>query len=298
MSFKDRGEAGRKLAAALTAYRDQQPVILALPRGGVPVASEVATALKAPLDLVLVRKIGVPTQPELAMGAVVDGGQPTIVRNEDVIGLAGISDADFTAVCNSELAEIERRRQRYLGTRQRAEITGRTAIVIDDGVATGATTRAALQATRRRKPRRLVLAVPVAPTDTLAALRSDADDIVCLEDHEFFGAIGFYYRDFRQVSDEEVIKILERFPVQVPLETQQPAALTRHWMDCSARLIDHYLSANLGNRSSRMIADRPLDRARVFTRAEVPCRLWSRGYERRHWIKRLSQSRSATMKPK
>jgi putative phosphoribosyl transferase len=211
MSFKDRGEAGRKLAAALTAYRDQQPVILALPRGGVPVASEVATALKAPLDLVLVRKIGVPTQPELAMGAVVDGGQPTIVRNEDVIGLAGISDGDFTAVCNSELAEIERRRQRYLGTRQRAEITGRTAIVIDDGVATGATTRAALQATHRRKPRRLVLAVPVAPTDTLAALRSDADDIVCLEDHEFFGAIGFYYRDFRQVSDEEVIKILERF---------------------------------------------------------------------------------------
>lgn len=153
------------------------------------------------------------------MGAVVDGGQPTIARNEDVIGLAGISDGDFTAVCNSELAEIERRRQRYLGTRQRAEITGRTAIVIDDGVATGATTRAALQATRRRKPRRLVLAVPVAPTDTLAALRSDADDIVCLEDHEFFGAIGFYYRDFRPVSDEEVIKILERFPVQVPLET-------------------------------------------------------------------------------
>jgi putative phosphoribosyl transferase len=224
MPFKNRSEAGRKLAAALAAYRSQQPVILALPRGGVPVAAEVAKALKAPLDLILVRKIGVPTQPELAMGAVVDGGEPIIVRNEDVIGLAGITESDFKAVCDSELAEIERRQQRYLGNRPRATVAGRTAIVIDDGVATGATTRAALQATRMRKPRQLVLAVPVAPTDNLAALRSNADDVVCLEDHEFFGAIGFYYRDFRQVSDEEVIKILERFPVQVPLETQQPAA--------------------------------------------------------------------------
>ena len=224
MSFKNRIEAGRKLATALAAYRNQHPVVLALPRGGVPVAAEVASALKAPLDLILVRKIGVPTQPELAMGAVVDGGEPIIVRNEDVIGLAGISESDFKVVCDSELAEIERRRQRYLGTRPRAEVTARTAIVIDDGVATGATTRAALQATRRRKPKRLVLAVPVAPTDTLSALRSDADDVVCLEDHEFFGAIGFYYRDFRQVSDEEVIKVLERFPVQPSLEIQDPAA--------------------------------------------------------------------------
>ena len=224
MPFKDRSEAGRKLAAALAVYRGKQPAILALPRGGVPVASEVASALKAPLDLILVRKIGVPTQPELAMGAVVDGEEPIIVRNEDVIGLAGISESDFTAVCDSELAEIERRRKRYLGTRPRAEITGRTAIVIDDGVATGATIRAALQATRRRKPKRLVLAVPVAPTDTLAALRSNADDVVCLEDHEFFGAIGFYYRDFGQISDEEVIKILARFPLELPLQTQQPAA--------------------------------------------------------------------------
>ena len=224
MSFKDRIEAGRKLATALAAYRNQHPVVLALPRGGVPVAAEVASALKAPLDLILVRKIGVPTQPELAMGAVVDGGEPIIVRNEDVIGLTGISESDFRVVCDSELTEIERRRQRYLGTRPRAEVTARTAIVVDDGVATGATTRAALQATRRRKPKRLVLAVPVAPTDTLSALRSDADDVVCLEDHEFFGAIGFYYRDFRQVSDEEVIKILERFPMQPSLEIQEPAA--------------------------------------------------------------------------
>jgi len=212
MPFKDRRDAGRKLAAALSAYRDQQPVILALPRGGVPVAAEVATALKAPLDLVLVRKIGVPMQLELAMGAVVDGGKPIIVRNDDVISLAGVAERDFMEVCENELAEIERRRHKYLGRRPPVTVTGQTAIVIDDGVATGATTRAALRAIRARKPRRLVLAVPVAPTENLAALRADADDVICLEDHAFFGAIGFYYRDFGQVSDEEVIKILGRFP--------------------------------------------------------------------------------------
>ena len=214
MPFKDRADAGHKLAKALAAYGDQQPVVLALPRGGVPVAAEVAAALHAPLDLILVRKIGVPIQPELAMGAVVDGGAPIIVRNEDVIKLADIDPAEFQAICNSELAEIERRRQRYLGSRPRVNIAGRIAIVIDDGIATGATTRAALRATRLRGPKKLVLAVPVAPTDTLAALRSDADEVVCLEDHEFFGAIGAYYADFGQISDDEVIQSLKRFPVE------------------------------------------------------------------------------------
>ena len=222
MPFKNRIEAGRKLAKALAGYKDQQPVILALPRGGVPVAAEVAAALKAPLDLILVRKVGVPFQPELAMGAVVDGATPLIVRNEDVIRLAGINESDFKAICDAELAEIERRRQRYLGDRERAEVGGHTAIVIDDGVATGATTRAALRATRQRGPKRLVLAVPVAPTDSLAELRSEADDVICLEDHEFFGAIGAYYADFRQVSDEEVIKLLAQFPVRKLGEAEQP----------------------------------------------------------------------------
>ena len=171
MSFRDRSDAGRRLAKALAGYKDRQPVILALPRGGVPVAAEVAAALNAPLDLILVRKIGVPFQPELAMGAVVDGGAPIIVRNEDVIRHAGIDESEFKAVCDDEIAEIERRRQRYLGSRQRVDVSGRTAIVIDDGVATGATTRAALRATRMRKPKRLVLAVPVAPTDSLPELR-------------------------------------------------------------------------------------------------------------------------------
>jgi len=224
MSFRNRSDAGRQLAKALAGYKDQQPVILALPRGGVPVAAQVAAALNAPLDLILVRKIGVPFQPELAMGAVVDGGVPIVVRNEDVIRLAGIDESEFKAVCDEELAEIERRRQRYLGNRKHVDVSGRTAIVIDDGIATGATTRAALRATRMRKPKRLVLAVPVAPTESLSALHGDADDVVCLEDHEPFGAIGVYYADFSQVPDEEVIEILKRFPVQRPAQAKQPAA--------------------------------------------------------------------------
>jgi len=214
MPFKNRADAGRKLAKALAEYRHQKPVLLALPRGGVPVAVEVAAALDAPLDLILVRKIGIPFQPELAMGAVVDGGAPIIVRNDDVIRLAGISDAEFKIVCDRELAEIERRRHRYLGSRTRIDVAGRTTIVIDDGIATGATTRAALQATRMRNPNKLILAVPVAPSDELGALRHNADDVVCLETHEAFGAIGFYYRDFSQVSDEEVIRLLKKRQVQ------------------------------------------------------------------------------------
>ena len=224
MSFRNRSDAGRQLAKALAGYKDQQPVILALPRGGVPVAAQVAAALNAPLDLILVRKIGVPFQPELAMGAVVDGRVPIVVRNEDVIRLAGIDETEFQAVCDNQLAEIERRRQRYLGNRKHVDVSGRTAIVIDDGIATGATTRAALRATRTRKPKRLVLAVPVAATESLSALHGDADDVVCLEDHEPFGAIGVYYADFSQVPDEEVIEILKQFPVQRPAQAKQPAA--------------------------------------------------------------------------
>ena len=214
MSFTDRSDAGRQLAQALLAYKDQQPVILALLRGGVPVAAEVAAALDAPLDLILVRKIGVPTQPELAMGAVVDGGQPIVVRNDDVIRMTGVNEAEFEVVRDRELVEIERRRKLYLGDRSAVDVAGHVAIVIDDGVATGATTRAALRATRMRRPSELVLAVPVAPTDTLVALREEADRVICLEDHAYFGAIGFYYADFRQLSDQQVKDIVGRFPVR------------------------------------------------------------------------------------
>jgi predicted phosphoribosyltransferase len=214
MPFSDRTDAGQQLAKALARYRQDKPVVLALPRGGVPVAAEIATALGAPLDLVLVRKIGVPYQPELAAGAVVDGGSPVVVRNEDIIRLAGVSEADFAAIRDRELAEIERRRKLYRGDRAHPALKDRTVIVVDDGIATGATTRAALRAIRTRKPRKLVLAVPVAPTSTLAELRDEADDIVCLEDHENFGAIGLFYADFSQVADAVVTDLLARHPVR------------------------------------------------------------------------------------
>jgi putative phosphoribosyl transferase len=214
MPFIDRTDAGRRLAKALARYKGQHPIVLALPRGGVPVAAEVAAALDAPLDLILVRKIGVPFQPELAMGAVVDGAEPVIVRNEEVIRLTGVSESEFNAIRDQELAEIERRRKRYLGNRPHPQIAGRIVIVVDDGIATGATTRAALRATRMRTPSKVLLAVPVAPTDTLKELRGEADDIVCLEDYESFGAIGLFYSDFSQVSDTEVIEILARHPVK------------------------------------------------------------------------------------
>jgi predicted phosphoribosyltransferase len=224
MAFKNRTDAGHQLAQALASYRDQQTVVFALPRGGVVVAAEVAFALDSPLDLLLVRKIGVPQQPELAMGAVVDGGAPLVVRNEDVISAAEVSESEFKVVCNRELAEIERRRKQYLGNREPLDVTGRTAIIIDDGIATGATVRAGLRATRLRKPAKLVLAVPVAPTDTIAQLRAEADVVVCLEEHAFFGAIGFYYSDFRQVSDKKVINTLKRFPMRPAVNSNKPAA--------------------------------------------------------------------------
>jgi predicted phosphoribosyltransferase len=216
MPFRNRTDAGQQLAKALRHYRDRDPVILALPRGGVIVAAEVAAALGAPLDLVLVRKIGLPYQPELAMGAVVDGDKPVVIRNEDVIEFSGISERTFDEVCREERAEIGRRRRKYLGERARADVKGRVAIVIDDGIATGATTRAAIQAVRGREPKEVVLAVPVAPPDTVERLRAEVDTIVCLETPVDFGAIGWFYRDFRQVSDEEVITALARFPADRP----------------------------------------------------------------------------------
>ena len=216
MPFRNRSEAGQQLARALARYRDARPVVLALPRGGAPVAAEIAAALGAPLDLILVRKIGLPTQPELAMGAVVDGDPPLVVRNDAVIGMARVSEAEFAEACRRELAEIERRRRRYLAGRARVPVAGRTAIVVDDGVATGATTRAALRAVRAGRPQRLILAVPVAPTEALAAMRAEADETVCLEDHRDFEAIGRFYDDFHQVADDEVLAALARFPPEAP----------------------------------------------------------------------------------
>jgi putative phosphoribosyl transferase len=211
MSFKNRSDAGRQLAARLANYKGQEPVLLALPRGGVPVAAEVAAVLGAPIDLVLVRKIGVPSQPELAMGAIVDGDPPMTVRNEAVIRLARVNERGFLAVRDKEYAELERRRRLYLGGRNRISVKDRVAIVIDDGIATGATARAALRAIRTRQPKKLILAVPVGPPDTIEAMREEADEVHCLEIYEDFDAIGTFFDDFRQITDREVIDILTRF---------------------------------------------------------------------------------------
>ena len=216
MPFRDRDDAGRQLALRLLKFKGEKAVVFALPRGGAPVAAPIAEALAAPLDLVLVRKIGVPFQPEIAMGAVADGGAPITVRNEDVIAMARVSEEAFEAVRQRELAEIERRRRAYVGSRPRPETQGRLAIVVDDGVATGATTRAALRAVRARCPSKLVLATPVAPPDALASLEAEADETICLETHADFGAIGCFYADFRQTSDAEVIAILDRLGAREP----------------------------------------------------------------------------------
>jgi predicted phosphoribosyltransferase len=211
MRFKDRADAGRKLAARLAPYKTDKPVILALPRGGVAVAAEIASALDASMDILLVRKIGAPMQPELALGAVVDGREPIIARNPLIVESTATTEQEFKGLCQEELAEIEHRRQRYLGDRPALDLSGRVVVIVDDGIATGATVRAALQATRLRRPSKLVLAVPVASAEAIDSLRHEADEIVCLGDMGPFGAIGYHYDDFRQLTDEDVVGTLARF---------------------------------------------------------------------------------------
>ena len=210
MSFENRLQAGRRLAQRLAAMPRPGPiVVLALPRGGVPIGAEVARALGAPLDLLLVRKIGAPWQPELAVAAVVDGTPPQTVIDEEMLGLPGVDAAYIEGQVAEQLREIERRRQIYLRGRAPVPIAGATVIVVDDGIATGTTVRAALQALRRGPARRLVLAVPLAPAETLARLQAEVDQIACLEQPAPFRAIGCHYADFHQVSDAEVIAALD-----------------------------------------------------------------------------------------
>jgi putative phosphoribosyl transferase len=208
-AFEDRPAAGRALAQELARRALVDPVVLALPRGGIPVAAEVARALGAPIDLVLVRKIGVPYQPELAAAAVVDGAAAEVIVNEETLALAGVTQAYLEQQTQYELVEIERRRELYLKGRTRVPLEGRTLIVVDDGVATGASVRAALKALRRRNPRKLILAVPVAPIDTVERLNKEADEVVCLATPEPFYAISLHYRDFHQVPDNEVVRLLD-----------------------------------------------------------------------------------------
>ena len=206
--FANRQAAGRALAKVLASKSLVDQVVLALPRGGVAVAVEIAQALKAPLDIVLVRKIGVPWQPELAAAAVVDGGEPEIVTNDEVVELAGVDRSYIDAAAKRELEEIERRRRLYLQGRAGVPLKGRTIVLVDDGIATGASIRAALHALKRKAPKALILAVPVAPANTVAFLRREVDDVICLATPEPFLAIGVHYEDFHQMSDSEVIQFL------------------------------------------------------------------------------------------
>jgi putative phosphoribosyl transferase len=216
-AFTNRTEAGRALAQRLSRMTLPPPiVVLALPRGGVPIGAEVARVLKAPLDLLLVRKIGAPWQRELAVAAVVDGQPPDIVLDDETMRMTGVDQAYVDAEANKELAEIARRRGVYLRGRAPVGVEGATAIVVDDGIATGTTARAALKALRRRKPARLVLAVPVAPSDTLAQLRGEVDDVVCLAEPFPFYAIGLHYGDFHQVGDDEVLAALDAANAAAP----------------------------------------------------------------------------------
>jgi putative phosphoribosyl transferase len=206
MPFVNRSDAGQRLAQRLARLRDGDVVVLGLPRGGVPVAFEVADALDAPLDVIVVRKLGVPFQPELAMGAVGEG--QVRLLNPDVIRAAGVTEAEIDAVEHRERVELDRRLERYRGGRPGIPLTGRTAIIVDDGLATGSTARVACRVARAEGAARVVIAAPVAPARTVAALRADADEVICLEQPRWFVAIGQYYDDFAQTPDDQVVALL------------------------------------------------------------------------------------------
>lgn len=206
--FRDRVHAGGLLAEALAGRSFENAVVLALPRGGVPVAMAVAEALHAPLDLILVRKLGAPTQPELAVGAVVDGAQPEIVLNDAIVAELGVSQAEINRIAAWELGVIAKRRQRWLSGRPPTSLAGCTALIVDDGIATGATVRAAVHAVRRQGAVKVIVATPVAPAEVVAGLAEIADDVVVLETPRPFHAIGRFYDDFSQLSDDDVTRML------------------------------------------------------------------------------------------
>jgi putative phosphoribosyl transferase len=206
--FKDRRDAGRKLAHKLTAYVGQPNLlILALPRGGVPVAYEVALALNAPLDIFIVRKLGLPGREELAIGAIASGG--IRVLNRDIIRMLSIPDEVINYVAKHELQELQRRERLYRGDRPAPDVRDRTIILIDDGLATGASMRAAVSGLRAQSPTRIVVAVPAAAEDVCEAFRSEVDDVVCAITPEPFYGVGRWYEDFSQTTDEEVRMLLE-----------------------------------------------------------------------------------------
>ena len=206
MPFRDRVDAGQHLARALLPFRGKNAVVLAVPRGGVPVAAEVARALASPLDVIVVRKLGCPGQPELAMGAIGEGGVRIV--NDDVVRAARIDGAAMARVEHDERAELERRVQQFRGNLRPVPLSGRTAIIVDDGVATGSTTLAACQVARELGASRVVVAVPVAAAGSIKALREQADEVLCLETPAKFRAVGEWFADFRPTTDEEVVSLL------------------------------------------------------------------------------------------
>ncbi|MDX6710642.1 MAG: putative phosphoribosyl transferase [Blastocatellia bacterium] len=209
MIYRDRTDAGKRLATLLTAYANRPDVlVLALPRGGVPVAFEVARALRAPLDIFLVRKLGAPGQKELAMGAIATGG--VRVLNEDVVEYLQIPDNVIDEIAADELQELERREHAYRGNRPAPDVRGKTVILVDDGLATGSTMRAAAAALRQQKPARIIIAVPVSAPQTCDEYRMGVDEIVCDVTPEPFHAVGQWYKDFSQTTDEEVSNLLEQ----------------------------------------------------------------------------------------
>ena len=211
LNFADRTDAGRQLAERLAALEPENPVIYALPRGGVPVAVVIAERLRAPLDLVLVRKLGAPQNPEVALGAIVEGDTPETVLNDDVRRASGADDAYIARIRTRELDELKRRKRMYLGDRPRQDPSGRTVIVVDDGLATGATMKAALIALKRQGAARIIVALPVAQHSALKDIATQAGTVICLHPAQHFHGVGEFYLDFHQMTDEETIGLLRQY---------------------------------------------------------------------------------------
>ncbi len=207
-TFSDRRDAGRQLGVQLERYKAEHPIVLALPRGGVPVGYEVARALGATFDVYVVRKLGAPRQPELGIGAIAPGG--VLVLDNETIRILGITEQEIERIVAEEKAEMERRLHRFRGDKPMPNLQDQTIILVDDGLATGITAYAAIQALRQTEPRKIVLAVPVCSTQSAAALGAEVEDLVCLKPRPDFGAVGVWYKDFEQTSDEEVVRLLKR----------------------------------------------------------------------------------------